>query len=169
LALDAIHSAGVVHRDLKPENIFVSTNHNVKIVDFGTAKGLIESDLANITREGTIVGTPLYMSPEHAQGRGVDHRTDLYALGCLLFEMLSGKRPYEMKTSTEAFLAHCYAPIPQLITPDKSLPSIVQEIINKAMAKDRDDRYQDASAMIVELERAKFAVSRKGWRRWLPL
>jgi serine/threonine protein kinase len=168
-ALDAVHSAGVVHRDLKPENIFVSPSNWVKIVDFGAAKDIGDGDLPNITKQGMIFGTPLYMSPEHIQGAKVDHRSDIYALGCMLFEMISGKAPYQLKTPMEIFMAHCHAPIPQLITSDKSIPSIIQEIVNKAMEKDPDKRYPSADAMILDLERAKFAISRKGWRRWLPL
>ena len=168
-ALHAVHSAGVVHRDLKPDNIFVGVNDWVKIVDFGAAKDLAESDLPNITQEGIILGTPIYMSPEHVQGKKVDHRTDLYALGCVLFEMLTGKPPFVSKTALEVFMAHCTAPIPEVTSPGGPLPSIIQTIIDKALAKDPDDRYQSANAMLIDLERAKFAVSRKGWRRWLPL
>jgi serine/threonine protein kinase len=169
-ALGAVHSAGVIHRDLKPENIFVGENNWVKIVDFGAAKDNSNRNLPNITQPGgLIIGTPHYMSPEHIYGAAVDHRTDIYALGCVLFEMLSGKTPYQGTTSMEILLAHCKDPIPEVTSPYEPLPSILNDIIQKALDKNPEKRYQSAAEMGLELERAKFALSRKGWRRWLPL
>jgi serine/threonine-protein kinase len=161
--LAAAHDRGVVHRDLKPENVFVvrrgrasrrrrgardSAGERVKLLDFGVAK-LGTADLSS----GAIVGTPAYMAPEQCRG-DCDARADLYALGCVLFEMLTGAPPYGRGRSTaELVAAHLRAPVPA-IGPDPAVPPVLRRLIASLLAKSPADRPRDARAVIVELDRA---------------
>jgi serine/threonine-protein kinase len=162
--LAAAHRVEVVHRDLKPANIFVDDRMTVKLCDFGAAKILDLSD-DDLTRAGMTLGTPAYMSPEHITAKPLDGRADLYALGCVMFEMLSGKAPY--RGDIRAVLnQHLQADVPAAESPDAALPAALVRVVKKAMAKDRRQRHATADAMIADLDFVAEELSRaRGARR----
>lgn len=137
-ALDYAHRKGVVHRDLKPANILFDEADNAFISDFGIAK--FAQAATRITHSG-IIGTPRYMSPEQARGEETDGRSDLYSLAVLLFEILSGKAPFEATTPLALAFKHATEPPPDLLTVNPSLPAELGVVLKKAMAKEPDDRY----------------------------
>jgi serine/threonine-protein kinase len=139
----------------------------VKLGDFGAAK-LESSTAPSETQHGQVFGTPHYMSPEHARGLATDRRTDIYALGCVLFEMLTGAVPYDGATPFDVLTQHIHNPIPAIESPRGPLPDAVEKLIVRAMAKRIEERYQTAAELAVDLERAATALARPGWRRWLP-
>lgn len=172
-ALRAASAHCVVHRDLKPANIFVGSGDSVKIGDFGVAKVLEARTLAaggddRVSSDG-IIGTAWYMSPEQARGADSDFRSDLYSLGCVLFEMLSGSVPFDGKTLGEVLEQQIGAPVPPLKGPGGPFPAAVERVVLRALAKRLEERYQSADEMLKDLEQAARAVSRSDWRRWLPL
>jgi serine/threonine-protein kinase len=156
-ALAYAHGLGVVHRDLKPDNVALvktATGYVVKLLDFGLAKFLSPADdpMAGsaLTLQGMVMGTPLYMAPEQAAGRAVDARVDVYAAGCMLFEMLSGRPPFTGETNGEVFRAHMLAPIPVLapLRPEMVVAPELQQLLERALAKAPDDRFADAGEML---------------------
>ena len=152
--LDEAHSKGIVHRDIKPSNILFDKRGNPYISDFGIAK-LSQAQSGNVTGSA-IIGTPAYMAPEQAQGTEVDGRADIYALGIILFEMLTGKQPYEADTPMAVAIKHITDPVPQIRKIKPQLSEGMDTIIQKAMAKDKNDRFSTA----VEMTNALLEVAR---------
>ncbi len=142
-ALDEVHSHNVIHRDLKPSNILFDQHNKPYISDFGTVK--MSEATTQLTDTGGAVGTPAYMSPEQIQGEGeLDGRSDIYTLGIILYEMLSGKHPYQSNTPIAVAVKHMFEPAPRILDSRPDLPPEVQGILNKAMAKLPDDRFPTA-------------------------
>ncbi len=143
-ALDDAHNKGIVHRDLKPGNILFDQFNEPYISDFGIAK--LSDSQTNVTGSA-IVGTPAYMSPEQAQGEGIDGRSDIYGLGVILFELLTGQQPYHGDTPMSVVVKHITDPVPHILDVKPDLPPDVEVIIEKAMAKDRNERFQNVKSL----------------------
>lgn len=157
-ALAEAHSEGIVHRDLKPANIMLTMHRGdpdkVKVLDFGIAKSLVEEhDQRRLTKAGTRLGTPPYMPPEQIRAGTVDHRSDLYAFGVILFEMLTAKRPFEGRTAMEYFHRHLNAEPPNLWDrrPDLTFPPRLNEIVLRCLKKQPSERYQSAELLQADL------------------
>lgn len=176
-ALGAAHEAGVVHNDLKPSNVFltgsVGTNgagnpgvegYGVKLIDFGAAS-LREAD---DDAPSSVVGTPSYIAPERIMGIVGDQRSDLYALGVVLFELITGAPPFRSERPKEILAAHVGKEPPPLTSPHGAPPRAAAQVVARALRKQLDERFQSAAEMRVDLERALVACERPSWRRWLP-
>ena len=150
-ALDAAHSENIVHRDLKPGNILFDKWDEPYLTDFGIVK-LLEDNETALTKTGTVLGTPAYMSPEQVQGEELDGRSDVYALGVILYEMLTGAQPYQASTPFSLAVKHLTEPVPRILDANTNLPPDMQVIIDHALAKDREDRYPSAQALAAELD-----------------
>ena len=147
--MDEAHSKGIVHRDLKPSNILFDGKGVPYISDFGIAK-LSQAQSGNMTGSA-IIGTPAYMAPEQAQGTGVDGRTDIYAVGIILFEMLTGRQPYEADTPMAVAFKHITDPVPNILASNPNLPDDVENVIQMAMAKDKEERFATAGDLVDSL------------------
>ncbi len=150
-ALGFAHSKGVVHRDVKPGNILIANNGEVKVADFGIAWAMSASAEENLTQAGSVMGTATYFSPEQAQGKTVDPRSDIYSLGVVLYEMVSGGPPFTGDTPVAIAYKHVQEPIPPLREKVTDLPLDYEAITNKALAKDIDRRYQQANDLRTDL------------------
>ncbi|HSG01524.1 MAG TPA: protein kinase, partial [Vicinamibacterales bacterium] len=163
-ALDVAHERGIVHRDLKPANVKITPEGVVKILDFGLAKALLGdrdaagSDSADVptvtfdgTRDGLVVGTPSYMSPEQARGRSVDRRTDVWAFGCVLYEMLTGRPAFRGATSTDTIVAVLERE-PELSVLPGSVPESIRRLVRRCLQKDARRRLRDIADASIEIE-----------------
>src|SRR5947208_9386900 len=153
-ALSHAHSQDVVHRDVKPENILVSGGEAV-VADFGIARAIVAAGAETLTDTGLAVGTPGYMSPEQATGAmQLDGRSDVYSLGCVLYEMLAGLPPFLGTTAQEILAGHSLDPVPPLRTIRPELPQAVEHAVRKALAKSPADRWRTPAALIEALAQA---------------
>src|SRR2546422_6698860 len=162
-ALDEAHSKGITHRDVKPQNIIVTPDSEVKILDFGLAKlGGVPSQAADLTPEsqlatkvktspGIVMGTVNYMSPEQAMGRDVDHRTDIFSLGVVLYEMATGRVPFSGASLTETIDRIAHAQPEAIARFNYNVPAELEVIIKKALRKNREERYQSARDLLIDL------------------
>jgi serine/threonine-protein kinase len=147
-ALDHAHQLGIVHRDVKPENVLISTERGVVLLDFGIARAVISSGTDAITRTGITVGSSAYMSPEQINAeKDIDGRSDLYSLGCVLFECLAGRPPFVWRKEVVVLQLHLTEPAPDVRTFRPDVPADLAEAINKALAKLREERWQTSDEM----------------------
>jgi beta-lactam-binding protein with PASTA domain len=152
-ALGFAHRKGVVHRDVKPGNVLITKAGEVKVADFGIARAMTASSEENLTQTGSVMGTATYFSPEQAQGKPVDARSDLYSLGVVLYEMASGKPPFSADSPVAIAYKHVQEPIPSLAEQVPGIPRDYEAITLRALSKDPDDRYADGAAMRADLLR----------------
>ena len=173
-ALDYAHKQQVIHRDIKPSNIFLVGDHQPKLVDFGIARApnraseqLATDDAPFTLFRNNLLGTPNYMSPEQATGREVDHRTDIYSLGAVMFEMLTGSKPFQSRDTDKLLnmIAYKAPPKPHEVNP--AIPIALSRIVSKAMSKQPDNRYQVANDMTLDLKR--YLIDGKRARRNLKI
>jgi len=151
-ALEAAHHMGVVHRDLKPANVLLSGGHAI-LADFGIARAVTVGGGDKLTETGLVVGTPAYMAPEQASGSAkIDARTDVYALGCVLYEMLAGEAPFTGPTPMAVLARHSLEQVPSIRVVRQTVPAALEAVIEKAMAKVPVDRYATAAEMATALE-----------------
>jgi serine/threonine protein kinase len=150
-ALDYSHRAGIIHRDIKPGNVMLTPSGDVKVMDFGIARAM--SDSNTMTQTAAVVGTAQYLSPEQARGETVDSRSDVYSAGCLLYELLTGRPPFVGDSPVAVAYQHVREPAQPPSDHDTDLPPAVDAIVMKALAKRLEDRYQSAAAMRSDIER----------------
>src|SRR5688572_20961481 len=149
-ALSEAHDLGIVHRDLKPENIILEPLRRggdfVKVVDFGLAKLRADTQTPSVTSPGIVCGTPDYMAPEQGRGDTLDGRSDLYAVGVILFQLLTGRLPFRAENPTQVVMMHLTVPVPdpRQLAPERAIPDALVDVVMKSLAKDASRRYQDA-------------------------
>lgn len=162
-ALEAAHAAGLVHRDLKPQNLFMTADGDLKLLDFGVAMALADTEATERRQKGfAVFGTPEYMAPEQVAGHTVDARCDLYALGCVLYELVTGTRPFEGSPVVVMGKQVRETPErPSLRTSERPIPAELEAVILKALSKAKEDRFESALAMREALEEALAAPDRR--------
>ncbi len=160
-ALDTAHARGVIHRDVKPDNLLFDKYDNVYLSDFGLARLRETIGFTNIS-DGSIMGTPAYMSPEQIQGdREIDGRSDIYSMGVVLYQMLCGSVPFYGTTAASVMMMHLINPIPQIYDQNKTLPIAVQTVLDTAMAKNPNDRYQTAGEFAKAIQAVTTGVHKR--------
>lgn len=158
--LIAAHDRRIIHRDLKPENLFVTTDGRVKILDFGVAKlqsapeesGRPVEDLTTVTRSGSVIGTVAYMSPEQLRGKGVDHRSDIFSVGAILYEMLTGRRAFRGETEVDTITAVLREDPPEINLEEANIPVSFRQVIHHCLEKDPENRFQSARDLAFALD-----------------
>lgn len=148
-ALSCAEARRIVHRDLKPANMLLDESGRIKLLDFGISR--IADFADGLTRPGESVGTPFYMSPEQIRGEACDIRSDLYSLGVVFFELISGRRPFENESATAIQIAHLSSPAPSLLSLDPALPAGCDDMVQKLLAKQPEDRYQSTAELLQDL------------------
>ena len=173
-ALDAAHEHGIIHRDLKPGNVIVRPDGTVKVLDFGLATNAPHSDTngtaSTLTGAGTVIGTPAYMSPEQARGQRVDRRTDIWSFGCVLFELLSGRRAFDGATSSDVLVA-VLEHDPDWSRLPLSTPEALRRLLDRCLTKDPRRRLRDIGDVVLELQDGTNGTGLPGMataRRWWP-
>jgi serine/threonine protein kinase len=151
-ALGYAHARGMIHRDIKPSNVLIDERGNCLLTDFGLAR-MAESS-TKITSSGAVMGTPAYMSPEQGAGSNIDHRSDIYSLGIILYEMVTGRVPYTAETPVAVVFKHIQDPLPSARKLNPNLPESIELVLLKALAKNPDDRYQNAEDFVRAIQKA---------------
>ncbi|WP_405891020.1 Stk1 family PASTA domain-containing Ser/Thr kinase [Streptomyces sp. NBC_00133] len=151
-ALACSHERGLIHRDIKPANVMVTDDGTVKVMDFGIARAL-QSDATSMTRTGTVLGTPQYLSPEQALGKPADARSDLYSVGCMLYELATGTLPFDGESTMSVLYQHVQQPAPVPSSINGSLPPAVDAVVARALSKDPEQRYPSARAMANDIRK----------------
>jgi serine/threonine-protein kinase len=154
-ALAFAHHRGLVHRDVKPQNVLLNDEHQAKVTDFGIARSL---DVKGVTQTGTVLGTSDYIAPEQARGEQVDPKTDMYSLGAVLYELLTGEVPYPGDNFVAIAMRHVYDPVPSVLDRRPDCPLRLDGAVRRAMAKDPDDRFESMEAFLAELEACRAGV-----------
>ena len=158
-ALDFAHKRGLVHRDVKPQNVLLNEDGQAKVTDFGIARSL---DVQGVTQTGTVLGTSDYIAPEQARGDKVDQKTDIYSLGTVLYELLTGEVPYEGDNFVVVAMRHVNDPVPSVLARRPDAPIRLDLAIQRAMAKDPADRFESMERFVEELERCVVEFAQDG-------
>lgn len=166
-ALNYAHERGLVHRDVKPSNVLFDESGHFLLTDFGLAKILASNE--TLTESGAILGTPSYMSPEQGLGLTSDGRSDIYSLGVILYELVTGRTPYKAETPMAVMIKHISDPLPPPTKFNPDLPEALEAVILKALAKNPEDRYPTAGALVKAFDEAVAEVERAGLGKFIPV
>ena len=151
-ALHVAHRQGIIHRDIKPENILLDENNNAYLSDFGIAKEL--GSKQNITQKNAVIGSPAYLSPEQIKGESITPKSDIYALGLVIYELLTGNKPFEADSPATLMYRHLSEPLPDIILANPELPDTINAVLQRATAKDPDLRYENTIELARDFRRA---------------